>query len=72
MADGLRKRSITIRGHATSYSIEDEFHDELVKLAQNEGRSVAWLVAQIDSRRPEGRNLSSAIRVHVLESLRGR
>lgn len=70
MKDGVRKRSVTIGGHATSYSVEDEFHAELAGLAQREGCSVAALIARIDATRPAGRNLSSAIRVHVLQALK--
>lgn len=64
----LRKRSITINGHATSYSIEDEFHSELVRLARLEGMSLAALVARLDAERPDTQNLSSAIRLHVLKA----
>ncbi|MCU0789580.1 MAG: ribbon-helix-helix domain-containing protein [Nitratireductor sp.] len=66
----LRKRSVTINGHGTSYSIEDEFHDELARLARAEGKPVARLIASIDASRPEGANLSSAIRLYVLGALR--
>lgn len=66
----LRKRSVTINGHGTSYSIEDEFQDELARLARAEGKPVARLIASIDASRPEGANLSSAIRLYVLAALR--
>lgn len=72
MTGGIRKRSVTIGGHATSYSVEDEFHAELAGMARREGCSLAALVARIDAARPAGRNLSSAIRVHVLEVLKRR
>lgn len=64
----LRKRSITINGHATSYSIEDAFHAELARLARASGISLAALVARLDAERPDGQNLSSAIRLHVLKA----
>jgi predicted DNA-binding ribbon-helix-helix protein len=61
----MTKRSITIRGHRTSVSLEAEFWEALKETAATDGRTVSALVAEIDSRR--GRTpLSSAIRVHLL------
>ncbi len=65
----LRKRSITINGHGTSYSVEDEFQAELLRLATISGKPLARLVAEIDANRPQGANLSSAIRLFVLKAL---
>lgn len=67
----LRKRSISINGHGTSFSVEDAFFEELKRLARSESKSVSALVAEIDGARPPGSNLSSAIRLHVLAALRG-
>ncbi|MBO6716803.1 MAG: ribbon-helix-helix domain-containing protein [Rhizobiaceae bacterium] len=66
----VRKRSVTIGGHRTSYSIEDEFHTELTELAMKRGIALAVLVAEIDATRPAGTNLSSALRLFVLGSLK--
>jgi predicted DNA-binding ribbon-helix-helix protein len=63
----LKKRSIVIAGHATSVSLEPEFWDVLKAIAEAAGVSINQLVAEIDQRRTG--NLSSAIRVHVLEYL---
>ena len=65
------KRSIAIAGHRTSVSLEEAFWRELKALAQRRGRSVSALVAAIDAERKSA-NLSSAIRVFVLEELAGR
>jgi predicted DNA-binding ribbon-helix-helix protein len=62
------KRSVTIRGHRTSLSLEREFWDQLNAVAQDESVTVAALIAQIDSQRDK-RNLSSAIRVFLLHKL---
>lgn len=64
-----RKRSVAIRGHRTSYSVEDAFLDELRRLSEQAGKPLGALIAEIDSTRPEGVNLSSAIRLHVLAEL---
>ncbi|MGI9366301.1 MAG: ribbon-helix-helix domain-containing protein [Rhizobiaceae bacterium] len=62
----MAKRSVSIRGHRTSFSLEDEFWAELKSIAENRKISVAQLVTQIDSRRMADQNLSSALRLHVL------
>jgi len=59
------KRSLTIKGHRTSLSLEPEFWEAVRQAAVSEKKSLASLVAEIDEAR-EGRNLSSAIRVWVL------
>ena len=61
-----RKRSLTIAGHSTSLSLEPEFWEALKAAAMAQGKSMAALVAEIDQAR-EGRNLSSAIRVWILQ-----
>jgi predicted DNA-binding ribbon-helix-helix protein len=66
----VRKRSVTIGGHRTSYSIEDPFHEELVGIAAERRMPVAALIAEIDAARPPETNLSSAIRLHILEQLK--
>ena len=60
------KRSIVISGHRTSVSLEDAFWRALKEIAAEIGMSVAGLVAKIDAGR-DGANLSSAIRVFVLD-----
>lgn len=62
------KRSISIAGHHTSISLEPEFWQALNEAAAADRKSVAHLVAGIDAARGE-RNLSSAIRVWILNRL---
>ncbi|WP_082537007.1 MULTISPECIES: ribbon-helix-helix domain-containing protein [unclassified Aureimonas] len=64
---GVVKRSLTIRGHRTSISLEDPFWRELQSIASAKGLSLARLVADLDANRPDGTNLSSLLRVYVLE-----
>lgn len=66
----VRKRSVAIRGHRTSYSLEDEFHAELERIAAARRLPLAALVAEIDTARDRATNLSSALRLHVLDALR--
>jgi len=65
------KRSLRISGHRTSVSLEEIFWTELRAIAAARSQSVASLVAEIDAARGEA-NLSSALRVHVLETVRRR
>lgn len=66
----LTKRSVVVAGHRTSVSLEDAFWTALANIAAADGVSLNKLISQID----EGRrgNLSSAIRVFVLERLSAR
>ena len=64
------KRSLTLRGHRTSVSLEAAFWTEFRRLAESQGKSVNGLAAEIDARRAPPGSLASAIRVHVLEAVR--
>jgi len=64
------KRSVSIGGHRTSFSLEQPFFDELVAIAARRGLALAALVAEIDRDRQRDANLSSALRVFVLEQVR--
>jgi predicted DNA-binding ribbon-helix-helix protein len=66
------KRSVSIRGHRTSYSLEQPFYDELAALAAERDMPLATLVASIDEERPRDTNLSSALRLYVLADLKRR
>jgi predicted DNA-binding ribbon-helix-helix protein len=69
----VRKHSVTISGHRTSFSIEDAFLDGLRMAAARRDLSLARLVAEIDETKPRDSNLSSALRIFVLrEALAGR
>jgi len=61
------KRSLVITGHQTSVSVEDAFWRRMRRIAAERGLSLNHLAAIIDSSRG-GANLSSAIRVFVLET----
>jgi predicted DNA-binding ribbon-helix-helix protein len=63
----IRKRSVLIAGHRTSVSLEAAFWQALKRIATARGTTVNQLVATIDRGRVG--NLSSAIRVFVLEAV---
>ena len=66
----IRKRSISLHGHRTSFSIEDAFLDELKTIAHARKISFAALIAEIDETRSPDSNLSSALRLHVLSEIK--
>jgi predicted DNA-binding ribbon-helix-helix protein len=66
----MHKRSITIRGHQTSITLEKAFWDELSALADARKLSLSALVAEIDKARGAPGNLSSSLRLYVLEALK--
>ena len=65
MSQGLRKRSVSLSGHATSLALEPEFWAALEAMAADRGLSLAALVVDLDAGRGE-RPLASACRVAAL------
>ena len=64
----MRRHSVTLSGHRTSISLEDEFWAQLQRIAATRGLSINALVTEIDKARTG--NLSSALRLFVLDDLR--
>ncbi len=68
-----RKRSLTLRGHRTSVTLEEPFWQALREIAAARGKPVNTLAAEIDAARDPGDcGLASAIRLHVLRHYRDR
>jgi predicted DNA-binding ribbon-helix-helix protein len=65
------KRSVIRNGHKSSISLEDQFWDALREIAEQKDIAISTLVAAIDRSRTTS-NLSSAIRVYVLDHFRRR
>jgi predicted DNA-binding ribbon-helix-helix protein len=65
----VTKRSVVIGGHKTSVSLEEPFWSEVRAIAEAEQITVSNLLRRIDRERSNA-NLSSAIRVYVLEHVR--
>ncbi|SFS56277.1 Predicted DNA-binding protein, contains Ribbon-helix-helix (RHH) domain [Sulfitobacter marinus] len=66
------KHSVTLRGHRTSISLEDEFWSEFKEIAADLNLPINALVTKIDADRGMEAGLASAIRVFVLRSLKER
>ena len=67
----VNKRSIVIGGHKTSVSLEEAFWKSLREIAHERGETLSRLVSGIDANRKNA-NLSSALRVFILEFYKGR
>ena len=60
------KRSLTLRGHRTSVTLEDIFWHSFCRIAERDGKTINGLAADIDAGRGDI-GLASAIRIYVLE-----
>jgi predicted DNA-binding ribbon-helix-helix protein len=70
MSTKPKKRSLTLKGHRTSVSLEDKFWDEFCKLAYRKKISVNELASQLDAtRKLNSISLASLIRDLVLDDL---
>lgn len=65
------KHSLTLKGHRTSVSLEQEFWVAFRQAALEDGRAINELAAEIDADRGDV-GLASAIRVWILKRLLAR
>lgn len=70
MPRAISKRSVIVAGHRSSVSLESEFWEELKQIAASRQVSINDLITEVDRTRTG--NLSSAIRLFILASLRAR
>ena len=66
----IRKHSVSLNGHKTSFTLEDPFWQEITAIAQKRDMTLAALLAEIDEERSVDSNFSSAIRLYVLSWLK--
>jgi predicted DNA-binding ribbon-helix-helix protein len=64
------KRSVVINGRKSSISLEEDFWIGVQEIAKEMDIPKAKLITQIKSDKEKGFNLSSAVRVYVLEYYR--
>lgn len=64
------KRSLTLKGHRTSVSLEDDFWQAFRDIAAEKQLPINVLAAQIDAGRDLDTGLASAIRLYVLRHYR--
>jgi len=65
----MKKISVSLSGHQTSISLENEFFELLKKFAKESETSVANIIKSIDENRKPDSNLSSEIRIWILKQL---
>jgi len=63
----MKKLSVSLSGHQTSISLEDEFIIALHEIAKEIKKPVAKIIDEIDEKRGIGTNLSSAVRIYILK-----
>ena len=69
----MKKTSVIIAGrHYTSITLENEFYVILQQIAKEKNKSINALVTDIDINRNDDKNLSSAIRIFILEYLQNK
>jgi predicted DNA-binding ribbon-helix-helix protein len=66
------KHSLTLRGHRTSVSLEEDFWRAFREIATERGVALNVLATEIDESRAADVGLASAIRVAVLARYRDR
>jgi predicted DNA-binding ribbon-helix-helix protein len=71
MKSPVVKRSIVVAGHKTSVSLEEAFWTGMKEISGLRNVTLSELVGEIDNNRQQG-NLSSAIRLFVLDHFRSR
>jgi predicted DNA-binding ribbon-helix-helix protein len=64
------KRSLTLKGHRTSVSLEDAFWTEFRNIAAKKDMHINALASEVDVGRDVDVGLASAIRVFVLRELK--
>ncbi len=66
------KHSVTLKGHRTSISLEDDFWVALRKIAAEKNIALNALVAEVDVTRGTDIGLASAIRLYILRHLQAK
>ena len=65
----MKKISVSLSGHQTSISLEPEFIAELKHIAKIKKTSISSIISSIDEKRTPNTNLSSAIRIWILNHI---
>ncbi|MBE3639062.1 ribbon-helix-helix domain-containing protein [Mangrovicoccus algicola] len=72
MSSRPKKRSLTLKGHRTSVSLEDDFWSAFQEIAAERRQAVNALAAEIDEGRGNQMGLASALRLFILRHYRER
>lgn len=63
----MKKRSVLLKGHSTSVTLEDDFWQALKYIAVKKNTSMRALISIVDDNRLPEDNLSSCIRLFILK-----
>lgn len=67
----IKKRSVVLHGRKTSLSLENEFWQAVLEICHHREMTVSRLVEELEASRDHA-NLSSAVRLYVLQYYRDR
>ena len=67
----MNKHTVKVKGHDTSVFIEEEFWLELKHISKLKKKSISVLISDVDKNK-KTQNLSSAIRLYILNHLKNK
>ena len=67
----MNKHTVKVNGHDTSVFIEEEFRLELKHISKLKKKSISVLISDVDKNK-KTQNLSSAIRLYILNHLKNK
>jgi len=67
----VNKHTVKVNGHDTSVFIEEEFWLELKHISKLNKKSISVLISDVDKNK-KTQNLSSAIRLYILNHLKNK
>ena len=67
----MNKHTVKVNGHDTSVFIEEEFWLELKHISKLKKKSISVLISYVDKNK-KTQNLSSAIRLYILNHLKNK
>ena len=67
----MNKHTVKVNGHDTSVFIEEEFWLELKYISKLKKKSISVLISDVDKNK-KTQNLSSAIRLYILNHLKSK
>jgi predicted DNA-binding ribbon-helix-helix protein len=67
----VNKHTVKVNGHDTSVFIEEEFWLELKHISKLKKKSISMLISDVDKNK-KTQNLSSAIRLYILNHLKNK
>ena len=67
----MNKHTVKVNGHDTSVFIEEEFWLELKYVSKLKKKSISVLISDVDKNK-KTQNLSSAIRLYILNHLKNK